>query len=34
MMSKSIFDKLPKDQQEAIMAVGDDLEAFGTVGRA
>ena len=30
MMSKVLFDKLPKDQQEAIMAVGADLEAFGT----
>ena len=32
MMSKVLFDKLPKDQQEAIMAVGADLEAFGTTG--
>ena len=32
MMSKVLFDKLPKDQQEAIMAVGSDLEAFGTTG--
>ncbi len=28
MMSKSIFDKLPKDQQAAIMAVGAEMEAF------
>jgi TRAP-type C4-dicarboxylate transport system substrate-binding protein len=28
MMSKAIFDKLPKEQQAAIMAVGADLEAF------
>jgi len=32
MMSKVLFDKLPKDQQEAMMAVGSDLEAFGTAG--
>lgn len=28
MMSKQIFDKLPKDQQAAIMSVGADLEKF------
>ena len=28
LMSKEIFDKLPKDQQAAIMAVGADLEKF------
>jgi TRAP-type C4-dicarboxylate transport system substrate-binding protein len=28
MMSKAIFDKLPKDQQAAIMAVGADMETF------
>ena len=28
MMSKLIFDKLPKDQQAAIMAVGAEMEAF------
>jgi len=28
MMSKAIFDRLPKDQQAAIMAVGGELEAF------
>ena len=28
MMSKVIFDKLPKDQQAAIMAVGAEMEAF------
>ncbi len=28
MMSKAIFDKLPKDQQAAIMAVGGEMEAF------
>jgi TRAP-type C4-dicarboxylate transport system substrate-binding protein len=28
MMSKQIFDKLPKSQQDAIMAVGADLEKF------
>jgi len=30
MMSKAIFDKLSKDQQAAIMAVGAELEAFAT----
>ena len=29
-MSKQIFDKLPKAQQDAIMAVGAELEDFGT----
>ena len=29
-MSKQIFDKLPKNQQDAIMAIGAELEAFGT----
>jgi TRAP-type C4-dicarboxylate transport system substrate-binding protein len=29
MMSKAVFDRLPKDQQAAIMAVGADLESFG-----
>jgi TRAP-type transport system periplasmic protein len=28
MMSKAVFDRLPKDQQAAIMAVGSDLESF------
>jgi TRAP-type transport system periplasmic protein len=28
MMSKAVFDRLPKDQQGAIMAVGGELEAF------
>jgi TRAP-type C4-dicarboxylate transport system substrate-binding protein len=28
LMSKQIFDKLPKAQQEAIMAVGAELEKF------
>ena len=28
MMSKQIFDKLPKAQQDAIMAVGAELEKF------
>ncbi|MES2069509.1 MAG: TRAP transporter substrate-binding protein DctP [Pseudomonadota bacterium] len=30
MMSKAIFDKLSKDQQATIMAVGAELEAFAT----
>jgi TRAP-type C4-dicarboxylate transport system substrate-binding protein len=30
LMSKSIFDALGKDEQAAIMAVGSELEAFGT----
>jgi len=29
-MSKQIFDALPKDQRDAIMAIGVELEAFGT----
>src|SRR5271165_2523570 len=29
-MSKQIFDALPKDQQEIIVALGAELEAFGT----
>jgi TRAP-type C4-dicarboxylate transport system substrate-binding protein len=29
-MSKQIFDALPKNQQDAIMAIGLELEAFGT----
>jgi TRAP-type C4-dicarboxylate transport system substrate-binding protein len=29
-MSKKIFDALPKNQQDMIMAVGNELEAFGT----
>jgi len=29
LMSKQIFDALPKDQQTAIMDIGQDLEAFG-----
>jgi TRAP-type C4-dicarboxylate transport system substrate-binding protein len=28
MMSKAVFDRLPKDQQAAIMAAGGELEAF------
>ena len=32
MMSKQIFDALPKDQRDIIMAIGDELEAFGTAG--
>lgn len=28
LMSKAIFDKLPKDQQQAIMSVGAEMEAF------
>src|SRR5947207_1583854 len=30
-MSKLIFDKLPKNQQDAIMALGEELEKFGTI---
>ncbi|AWW45752.1 C4-dicarboxylate ABC transporter [Polynucleobacter paneuropaeus] len=30
MMSKSIFDALPKNQQDIIMAVGSDMEKYGT----
>ncbi|HEY6259832.1 MAG TPA: TRAP transporter substrate-binding protein DctP [Xanthobacteraceae bacterium] len=29
-MSKEIFDKLPKNQQEAVLALGAELEQFGT----
>ena len=29
-MSKQIFDALPKDQKDAIMAIGEELESFGT----
>jgi TRAP-type C4-dicarboxylate transport system substrate-binding protein len=29
MMSRAIFDRLPKDQQQLILAVGAELEAFG-----
>src|SRR4051812_31528622 len=32
MMSKQIFDALPKDRRDVIMAVGAELEAFGTQG--
>ena len=32
LMSKQIFDALPKAQQEIIMAVGADMEKFGTDG--
>lgn len=32
MMSKAIFDKLPKNQQDIILAVGAELEAFGLKG--
>src|SRR5438128_72400 len=32
MMSKAIFDKLPKNQQDVILAVGLELEAFGKKG--
>lgn len=32
MMSKIVFDRLPKDQQDLIMAVGAELEAFGQDG--
>jgi TRAP-type C4-dicarboxylate transport system substrate-binding protein len=32
MMSKSLFDKLPKNQQDIIVAVGAELEAFGRKG--
>ena len=30
LMSKQIFDKLPKDQQQVIMQVGAEMEKFGT----
>jgi TRAP-type C4-dicarboxylate transport system substrate-binding protein len=32
MMSKAIFDKLPKNQQDIILSVGTELEAFGRKG--
>ena len=32
LMSKSIFDKLPKNQQDVIVAVGNEMEAFGKKG--
>ena len=32
MMSKVLFDKLPKNQQDIILAVGAELEAFGRKG--
>jgi TRAP-type C4-dicarboxylate transport system substrate-binding protein len=32
MMSKTVFSGLPKDQQDLIMAVGAELEAFGQAG--
>ncbi len=32
MMSKLVFDGLPKDQQDAIMATGAELESFGQAG--
>ncbi len=32
LMSKSIFDGLPKEHQDIIMAVGAELEAFGRKG--
>jgi TRAP-type C4-dicarboxylate transport system substrate-binding protein len=32
MMSKSIFDALPKKHQDIILAVGTELEAFGKKG--
>jgi TRAP-type C4-dicarboxylate transport system substrate-binding protein len=32
MMSKAIFDKLPKNHQDIIMSVGSELEAFGKQG--
>lgn len=32
MMSKAIFDKLPKNHQDIILAVGTDMEAFGKKG--
>ncbi len=32
MMSKASFDKLPKNQQDIILAVGSELEAFGRKG--
>jgi TRAP-type C4-dicarboxylate transport system substrate-binding protein len=32
LMSKAIFDKLPRKQQDIILAVGTELEAFGKKG--
>lgn len=32
LMSKTIFDKLPKNQQDIILSVGAELEAFGKKG--
>ncbi|WP_439375428.1 TRAP transporter substrate-binding protein DctP [Bradyrhizobium sp. PMVTL-01] len=32
MMSKAIFDKLPKNQQDVLLTVGQELEAFGRKG--
>ena len=32
MMSKAIFDKLPKNQQDILVSVGSELEAFGRKG--
>jgi TRAP-type C4-dicarboxylate transport system substrate-binding protein len=32
MMSKAIFDKLPKNHQDILLAVGTELEAFGRKG--
>jgi TRAP-type C4-dicarboxylate transport system substrate-binding protein len=32
LMSKVIFDKLPKNQQDIILAVGSEMEAFGRKG--
>ncbi len=31
-MSKAIFDKLPKNQQDILVAVGAEMEAFGRKG--
>ena len=32
MMSKQVFEALPKDQRDIIMAVGAEMEKFGTEG--
>ena len=32
MMSKAIFDKLPKNHQDILVAVGAELETFGRKG--
>src|SRR5258708_8513678 len=32
MMSKAIFDKMPKNQQDILLAVGAEMEAFGRKG--